>query len=227
MKTKIFLTAIAFLLGFSGMYAQRSERRLSFGINLQPHVNWMHADETSLSNGAVRLGMEGGLRIDYKFERFYAFSVGVNLNQTGGNIIYKDALELELASGHQILQPGTKVTYRLQFVEIPVALKIIMPEIGYSTWFAEIGLDPMFNTSALLSATDNNIDKVEFDHGISQFNLAWHTGIGINYSLGGNLCLQFALMYKNTFLDVTRENDIRKADNARINQVGLKMGIVF
>jgi hypothetical protein len=227
MKTKIFLAAITLLFGVTVLNAQHSGRRVNFAISLQPHVNWIHADESSLGPGPVRLGIEGGLRMDYKFDRFYALSFGLNLNQTGGNITYKESLYLDITKGLDTLRPGTRVTYRLQFVEIPVALKFILPEIGYSTWFAEIGLDPMFNTSAFINATDNNIEKEPFQQGVSRFNLAWHTGLGINYSLRGNLSLQFAIIYKNTFLDVTRENDIRKADNARINQIGLKMGIVF
>lgn len=227
MKTKAFLLAITLIFSTALLHAQHSGRKVSFGINLQPHVSWIHADEPSLGTGPVRLGIQGGLRLDYQFQRLFAFSFGVNLNGTGGNIIYNDALYLNLSDRTDTLLPGTKVTYRLQFVEIPVALKIVLPEIGYSTWFAEVGLDPMFNTSAFINATDNNIEKEPFQNGVSSFNLAWHSGIGFTYSLGGRVGLQWALFYQNTFLDVTRENDIRKADNARINQVGLKMGIVF
>jgi opacity protein-like surface antigen len=227
MITKVFLTAMAVVFCSTVLFAQHAARKVSFGINLQPHVNWIRGDESFIGKGPVRLGIEGGLRLDYKFERFFALSFGVGLNQTGGNIVYKENLYLDLNSGLDTLLPGTRVSYRLQYVEVPAALKFILPEIGYQTWFAEVGLDPMFNTKAFINATDNNIAKEPFQQGVSRFNLAWHTGIGVTYSLGGNLSLQAALVYKNTFLDVTRENEIRKADNARINQVGLRMGIVF
>jgi hypothetical protein len=187
----------------------------------------MHSDESTLGNGPIRLGLEGGLRLDYRFEKAFAFSFGISLNQTGGNIIYNKELVLDLSKGLVTLLPGTRVTYRLQYVEVPLALKFVLPEIGYQTWFAEIGLDPMFNTRAYINATDNNIEKEPYMNGINKFNLAWHTGLGLNYSLGGRLSLQFALVYKNTFLDVTSEKSLRKADNARINQIGLNVGLVF
>lgn len=227
MKTKAILAVLVLITGATLAQAQRNDRRVSFTINLQPHVNWIHADESFLSEGPTRMGMEGGLRLDYKFERFYAVSFGVNLNQTGGNIIYKESFILDRNGGRETLQPGTKVTYRLQYIETPVAMKLMLPEIGYSTWFAEVGLDPMFNSHAFINATDNNIEKEPFENGISKFNLAWHTGIGLRYSLGGRISLQFGIVYKNTFLDVTRENDIRPADNARMNQVGLSFGVGF
>ncbi|MCX6223578.1 MAG: porin family protein [Bacteroidia bacterium] len=227
MKTKVFLTAIIFFFGANLLQAQPVDRRISFAINLQPHFNWIHADESQLSNGPVRLGIEGGLRLDYRIEKWYALSFGVNLNLTGGNIIYNDSLHLLVNNVWENLKPGTKVTYRLQYLEVPVALKFFLPEFGYSTWFAEIGLDPMFRTQAYINATDNNIQKAPYKDGVSKFNLAWHTGLGLNYSLGGNISLQFAIFYKNTFLDVTDENVRQKADNARINQIGLTVGLVF
>jgi len=227
MKTKFFLTVVTLLFGSVLLYAQHPTRRVNFAITLQPNVNWIHADELHLSTGPVRMGFEGGLRVDYKFERFYALSFGVNLNQTGGNILYNEPFILIRESGRDTLQSGTKVTYRLQYVEIPVAFKLILPEIGYSTGFAEVGIDPMLNTQAFINATDNNIEKESFEDGVRKFNLAWHAGLGLNYSLGGHMSVRVALMYKNTFLDVTSENNIRKADNTRINQVGLNIGLVF
>lgn len=227
MKTKVFLTVMAVVFGSTLLKAQYSDREVSFAVNLQSHVSWMHGDEASISKGPIRLGMGGGLSLDYRLERFYALSFGISLNHTGGNITYRDSLYLELSRGKETLQPGTRVTYRLQYVEIPLAIKFNMPEIGYSTWFAEIGLDPMLNTRAFINATDNNINKEPFPEGLRKINLAWHTGFGLNYLLGRHRSLQFALMYKNTFMDVTREKDIRKADNVRINEVGIRIGLVF
>lgn len=227
MKTKVFLVALVLGFGSTFVNAQYHDRRVNFAISLGPQVNWIHADEPHLSTGPIRMGIGAGLRLDYKLQRFYALSFGVNLIQTGGNVIYNEPLYLDLTSGMDTLLQGTKVTYRLQYVEIPFALKILLPEIGYSTWYFEAGLDPMFNTQAFINTTDNNIEKEPFRQGVSPFNLAWHTGLGLNYSLGGSVCLQFTLFYMNSFLDVTRENDIRKPDNSRINQVGLNFGILF
>lgn len=227
MKTKIFLPAIFFLFCSAVVIGQNKDRRVWVALNVQPKVNWFHPNETHLKNGPVRMGFEGGLRLDYRIEKWYSLSFGLNLSQTGGNLSYADTLPIDLGKGLVKLQPGTKVTYRLQYFELPVAMKFVLPEIGYSTLFVEIGLDPMFNSRAVIDATDNNIQKESYKDGIHKFNLAWHTGLGMNYSLGGMLSLQFAIVYKNTFLDVTKENELQKKDNSRINQVGLTVGIVF
>lgn len=226
MKTRIlligFLAAIALSLN-----ARSTERRLHLALGFEPHVNWMQAGEAQLPNAPVRMALSGGIRVDYLFLKPFAFSFGANWNQTGGNIIYKRTFVLDPSAGGGSLLPGTTVTYRLRYAEIPMALKVVLPEIGYSTWFIEAGIDPMIRTGAFINATDNNISKMPFEQGVSPVNLAWHGGLGFDYSLGRVLSLRFQLVYKNTFLDVTRENGIRTSDNARINQVGLNLAFVF
>jgi len=227
MKTKIFLIALVLLFGYSTVMAKYRDRRVNLVVHVEPGLNWFHADEAHLKKGPLRMGISEGLKLDIRFEKFYAFSLGVNWSQWGGNIIYNEPVSFDLESGVEAFQAGTTVTYRLQYVEIPFALKIMMPEVGYSTWFFEAGLDPMYNTRALINATDNNIKNEAFQNGINRLNMAWHSGFGLNYSLGGSLSVQCALVYKNTFLDVTKDGPYRKADNTRVNQVGLRVGIVF
>jgi hypothetical protein len=227
MKTKIISILLVLLFGYSAAEAQYRERRVNFILNVEPCVNWFHADEAHLEKGPLRMGISEGLKLDVRLQKAFAFSVGVNWSQWGGNILYSEPVSFDLESGVQALQAGTTVTYRLQYVEIPFALKVMMPEVGYSTWFFEAGLDPMYNTKALINATDNNIKNEPFQQGINRLNMAWHSGLGLNYSLGGNLSVQFALIYKNTFLDVTRDTPYRQADNTRVNQVGLRLGLVF
>jgi hypothetical protein len=226
MKTKTLLTALMACLTLA-LSGQSNDRKVRFSLGMEPHLNWIGSEDTHISKGPVRAALSGGVRIDYRFMKPFAFSFGANWNQTGGNIIYSVPIPLDLSAQRDTLMAGTRITYRLRYVEIPVALKIVLPEMGYSTWFIEAGLDPMFITGGFIDATDNNIDKVPFEEGVTPFNLAWHGGLGIDYSLGRFMSLRFELLYKNTFLDITREQDIRKPDNARVNQVGLCIALVF
>lgn len=227
MKTKVFLIGWIALMLPALASAQFKERKVRFAIGIQPHVNWIHADEMELQEGPVRLGIGAGCRVDYRFEKHYAFSVGLDWNQSGGNIIYNSPFYLDLTSGLDTLSSGTRITYKVQHLEIPIAFRIMMREIGYSTGFLELGLDPMFNLQASIDANENKIVNEPFQSGVNPINLAWHAGAGLNYSLGASVSLQFELFYRNTFLDVTRENNIRKPDNARINEIGINFGILF
>ncbi len=227
MKTKItILLAVLFLVP-GLILAQKEQPPVSLMIHLEPHTGWLNPDEAHLSRGPLRIGLAGGIRLDYYFESHYAFSLGIDLNQTGGNLKFAEAFDLDLTSGIETLMAGTQLTYRLQFVEIPMAFKFMTNQVGYTRYFLEAGLDPMFNTKALIDATDNNIIKEPFQQGVPMFNLAWHAGIGFRYSFGRILGLQAALFYKNCFLDMTDENLLRKPDNTRLNQVGISIGLTL
>lgn len=208
-------------------HAQQNERRVRFSVLSEPHLNWLYSDVQKVVNGPLRLGIGGGLRLDYFFQSHYAFSVGVNMNVTGGNLVYQDPLILNRTTGLDTLAPGSTITYRLQYVEIPIAIKLLTREIGYLTYFAEFGLDPLINNRALINATDNNIESDPYQHEIGTFNLAYHGGFGVHYSFGGDLSLIVALEYKNSFLDLTLDKGLMPPDNIRLNQAALKIGILF
>ena len=226
---KSLTTAVLAILAVSFVHlsAQEENRKVRFLLYGEPHINWLYSDEPHLETGTVRMGVDAGMRLDLNFDRYYAFSFGAGIHQTGGKIGFTDTLYLDRITGFDTLVPGTQITYRLQYVEIPLAVKFKTPQIGYTTLFAEVGLDPMISTRALIDATDNSIIKESFQQGVYGFNLAYHTGIGLVYELRNGMGLQFQLVYQNTFLDVTREGNIRQPDNTRLNQAGLSIGIIF
>jgi len=227
MKTKLTLLILLAIQVSLPVFAQESERPLRFMILAEPHLSWLSPDEQHLTPGKVRFGGGAEMRLEYNFDRYYAFSLGVGIDQTGGNLIYKDSLFLDRITGLDTLVPGTRVTYRLQYVEIPLSIKFKTPQIGYTTYFAEAGLDPMINIKALIDATDNSILKEPFQQGVARFNLAYHTSLGYMYEFANGMAVQVKAVYKNTFLDVTKEGNVRKPDNSRINQVALSFGLIF
>lgn len=227
MKTKPLILISILILSHGWLAAQQAERPLRFMIHAQPCMTWLHADETHLTAGPVRVGFDGGMRLDYSFDRFYAFSFGADWNLTGGSLLFQDTLFLDRINKFDTLAPQTRLTYHLQYVDIPFSVKFKTPQIGYTTLFTEVGLDPMINIRALIDAADNNISKEPFQQGVGPFNLGYHLGAGMIYSFGNGMGLQIQVIYKNTFLDVTKENDIRLPDNTRINQAGLSIGLIF
>lgn len=226
-KTRILAISFAALLIPAAILAQGDPRPVSLMVHVDPHGNWLGFDEDHLEKGPFRMGIGGGLRMEYNFEKYYAISFGVEINQTGGNLVHKNQVIADLTSGYDTLMPGTRLTYRLQYVEIPMAVKFMTPRIGYKRFFLETGLDLMFNTKALIDATDNNIIKEPFQQGVGVFNVAYHVGLGFRYMFGQVLGMQAGIYYKNSFLDLTRENDIRKPDNTRLNELGIAIGLTI
>jgi len=183
--------------------------------------------ERHLTGDTVRAGISAGLRMDIRLRKHTALSFGVDWNHTAGNLYYQNPVIIDRVYGLDTLGAGASLIYRMQYLEIPVALKFFLPEIGYTTLFCEAGLDPMFNTGATLTQKPRGFNKESFVQGVAHFNLAYHAGIGFIYSFGEHLALQVLALYENTFLDVTRENEVRTDDNTRLNQVGLSVGLIF
>jgi len=227
-KTVLFFSLILLAaLSSADLQSQDASNRTRLALMAEPHLNWLNTDAQGIDQGSIRAGFGGGLRLEHYFQTHYAFSWGVQFNQTGGNLLHVDTLFLNRITGTDTLRPGTTLTYNLQYVEFPLAIRFLTREIGYTILYSEFGLDPAINTRAYLNASDNNIKKDPWMHEIAGFNLAYHASIGIMYSFSRNLTLLAGLSYKNNFLDITRDGGFLDPDNVRFNQVGLNLGLIF
>ena len=190
------------------------------------HLNWIFTDYPDNNPGPVRIGGGAEFHVDYFFEPNFAFSSGIIWSLSGGNMIYSKSVPISFVNGIDSLPAGTQLTYHLQFVEIPLGLKLVSREIGYSTFFADFGIDPMLRIRAVGDTSDNMHNKVQINDELSRVNIGYHCEFGINYSLGNSMAVVLAIYYQNTFLDFT--TDLNKPhDNSRINLAGIKLGFGF
>ncbi len=225
MKRNILLIWLIFVGGI--VFSQERSSPIKFSLIASPHLSWLKSDVVNNEKGPLYFGYYAGLEFDYFFEDHYGFSTGLNLESTGGSLIYLDEQVIHFDSGIDTMAPGTKMTFQLKYIDIPLGLKFTSSEIGYTTVFADVGLNLLFNTKATCTATDNNYVKASISEEISVFNIGYHVEGGILYSFGNNLSLVVALEYRSTFLDLTNDRGAPVTDNAYINQLGLKLGLAF
>lgn len=198
-----------------------------FGMFINPSINWMKPDIKEVKNEGIFTGVNIGITMNNYFTNNYAFSTGISINNTGGKVSYVDSTILQLTNRTDTLYPGNILTYKLQYITIPLGLKFKSDEIGYITFFAKAGIDPMINIKATGQTDDKKIDSESLDEEINLFNLGYHIGIGMQYSLGGQTAIQFGLNYQNGILDATTNNTSRVSDKLTINNVSLHCGIIF
>jgi hypothetical protein len=206
---------------------QVHQRPVNLLIHGGIHGSWLNPDETIPAGGRARMGLSAGLRMDYNFHKHFALSWGAGIIHAGGNVIYSDGLHAELDSGPVILPRGAQVNYRVQMLEAPVALKLQTNRIGYTRYFLEAGLDPLFRLKATINAPDQDLKNEPFTNGVPWFNLAYHAAAGFRYSFTRLLGFQVSIFYRNSFLDFTREAPLQPADNIRLNQTGLSLALTF
>ena len=200
---------------------------IQFSIHADPVIGWFTTDTRETVNNGARPGFAFGLTFDRYFADNYAFSTGVTLVNSPLRLNYADTLVLEFKNSTYELPAGEDITYKMQFITIPLGLKFRTNQIGYTTIFTNIGLDPSVLIGGKADIPSGSIEDENITEELNMFNLGYHLAAGIEYSLGGNTALVFGLGYENRFLDITKDREGQPSDRVRQNLLRFKLGINF
>lgn len=205
------------------VHAQR-KNRLSFTVN--PSINWLSSDKQGVENGDVKMGFDYGVNADFYFdeEAKYAFSTGVLINSTGGNLSYYQGAD-DINFAGETFASGTSFRYKLKYVEIPLVIKLKTSDFRRWSYWGQFGFSGSVNIQAKGESSDGTLTKKNINEEINLFNLALNVGVGSNFDLGGNNAITLGLIYKNGFIDVTSNNQFD--DKTTLNSLVLKLGLVF
>lgn len=218
MRTKVFLFALALVSASTNLKAQDSDTKFAFGLKVAPTIAWLKSETKSIESDGSRLGFAYGLMADYHFSKNYALATGIEVSYRGG----KTKAEEEIT-------PGTINSYKqsltLQYIELPIAMKLKTNEIGYITYFGKFGFAPGINIKA---KADNEVngekeDDVSIKSDINAFNLSFLAGLGAQYSLGGKTAVLMGITFNNGFLDI----DDTEGYKATSSFLALDLGIMF
>jgi hypothetical protein len=174
------------------------------------------------SRGAI-VGINAGMGLDYYFAENYAFSTGLTINNIGGKLQYADSVAFFVNTGNVKVAPGSTITYNLQYISVPLGLKFKTNEIGYVTYFANLGVTPMISIRSRASDVAKVIDRDNISEDIYPLNMNYFINMGIQYSLGGSSAIIGGLGYSSGFMDVTT----LETDKITINTFTIKFGILF
>jgi len=198
-------------------------QEVKFGIRLDPQLNWFSATGDIVENTHNRFGFNGGLVIDKYFAENYAFSTGLSLSTAGAGVTYTDSLQLTFSSESRDIPGATKLTYKLQYLEVPLGIKLRTREFGYTTFFAQMGLTAQINVKSRVESKSLFSKELDASDEINLLDMGYHFGGGIEYSLGGNTAIAVGLIFKNGFTDVTKLS----ADKVTLNTLSLRIGVMF
>jgi hypothetical protein len=215
MKKYLFL--IIFFFAVYNGFAQN----FTFTVYGEPQISWMVPDSRNVENAGSRIGFNGGLNFDNFFAENYAFSTGISINQITGKLQYNYEREFIANDGNYTLDSAGIAEYSLQYIDIPIGLKFKTVEIGYTKFFAHLGLNAMVNIKANGNLPD--INDINIAEEVNWYNLGYYFGGGIEYSIGGTTALVVGLTYRNGFVDIT-EDENNKVTSGNLS---LRLGILF
>jgi hypothetical protein len=214
MNRAIVILVILLLSSWSVEAQDGKQTRFSFVLS--PQTSWLKSDHGSVSSNGNLFGYNFGVVMDRFFDENYAISTGFTINTTGGKLSYTDGVQADI--GGQI-QEVNDLTYRLKYVEVPVGLKLMTNEFRRSRYYGEMGLYAQFN----IKTNDGNGKSMSQE--VNVFDMGYHLGGGMEYSLGGETFLMLGLRYNNGFLDVTSNKDI--TDKTVLHRFVFRFGIIF
>ena len=194
-------------------------QKIRFTVIGEPQISWMIPDRDDITREGANMGLNAGLGMDIFFAQNYAFSTGITLSNLGGKLSYKDSLRYNDVR----IPAGSIISYKIQYLSVPLGLKFKTNEIGYITYFANLGLNPMVRIKARASDTEAILEKDNILDEIKFFNINYFILMGVEYSLGGSTAIIGGLGYSSGFTDVTS----RGIDKININSLTIRIGILF
>jgi opacity protein-like surface antigen len=227
---KLFISIIVLLIA-SNIFSQNSQK-ISGGLFFAPGISWFVTDSKTVKSEGLKMNYSFGAIVDFNILDNFAINTGIAYNNYHGKLSFPNGAydfkpdEMQAKN----LFPGEKVTYSTDYISIPVSLKGKTNEINYLTYFLKIGIDPMINIRAKGKIGDV---KDFVDNEIKLFNVGWHVGGGVEWSLDGNTRLLLELLYTGGITDfdktkVFTTDFIDTIDpKIRIQDISLKVGILF
>jgi hypothetical protein len=221
-RTIMLSTALSFVL-MTGVRGQN----LRFGVFADPLICWYSSNTQLTVNDGTRAGFNFGVTLNKYFTKNYSFSTGLSLLIAGGNLHNTNAVKMDLNDTTYSIKPGEVVNYRIQYIDIPLGLKFETNQIGYVTFFTDLGFDPKFVVGGTVDIPTESIARESAGKEINRFTMSYHIMTGIEYSLGGNTALVFGLGYENNFIDITKDVENQPPDKIAMNIVRFRRGVNF
>lgn len=225
-RTRIILSGLFFAyISYGTIQAQQ---RIVLGLHVDPVISWFSSDVAVTQNSGARPGFNFGLTFNKYFTSNYSFSTGISLQNAGGRLVSNSTQPtiLQLTEPRTVA-PGKSVVYKIQYLSVPLGLKLQTNQIGYITFFSDIGIDPKIVVAGKVDIPSLNISNERAINELNVFNLSYHITAGIEYSMGGSTALVSALSFENIFLDVTKDNENQPTDKVSHKMLSFKMGINF
>lgn len=243
MKKIVFLFSILILAGVE-LSAQSAFR---FGFQLSPNFTWIGNNERTINGNGSNLGLKVGV-IGEKFlsaqdNYLLTFGIGFAFNQ-GGTLkhdIGGDFWTNSLDEGDPLrtLPDGVNLKYGIQYIELPLGLKMRTQEFGYLRYFVEPAFTLGIRTQARGSidgASGLSAEDIDIKKDVSFLNLSLGIGAGVEYSIGENLSLIGGLAFQSGFTDISNNDGQQKAagqepvsedSKAKINSLTIRIGVMF
>ncbi len=222
---------------------------IRFGFQLSPTIGWMSTNDNLINSNGANLGLKLGMTGDIYFQENYAVTTGIGFFfNAGGTLFYEESIdsvsiwpEVDIPNFDGSFPGGTDFKYSLQYVEIPIGLKLRTREFGYIRYFLQPEITMGFRTQARGQVENvGDIDpdeKYDISSAVNILNFAWGLGAGIEYNVSTTTSLVGGIAFQSGFADVTRDKNTEISASSRsggeedsrgkVNGIIIRLGVIF
>jgi hypothetical protein len=261
MKKIAFVFTFFLLFTVCAVYAQQpaviiySPKTIRFGVQASPTWSWVRTDDKSLEGLGTNWGLKLGAVGEFYFAPNYAIATGIGFAFNQGGRIQNGYAKGEFWPNSQLALPlqslptYAKLHYRLNYIEIPVSLKlrggsnenspvkyfVELPTLTLSILTKSVG--DITGYTGLPAGSADQANDIKLVREVHPLALSLGLSAGIEYELAANANLMVGLGYQQMFTDFTTDNGklytstatSPASDNSKatIRSLVLKVGIFF
>jgi hypothetical protein len=198
-----------------------------YGVYVAPVISWFKTDVEEVKNQGARAGFNFSISAERHLTDNWHFTSGLAFINASARLTSTIPSYFRFPTYTSIVAAGDPVIYRLQYISMPVGIKIKTSEIGYLTYFAEFGLDPKIVIRGRADIPSINIKGENAMTEIRRFNFGYHLTGGADFSIDGNTSLILGISFESNIFDITKEYDSQKTDRTIHNLLKFIFGINF
>lgn len=198
-----------------------------YGIYMAPVISWFRTDVENVSNKGARGGFLFSISAERHLTDNWHFSSGLAYTSASSRLVNSDDSFFRFPDHTATIAAGETVIYRLQYISMPVGIKIKTHETGYFSYFAEFGLDPKVVINGRVDIPSIGIKGKGAMTETRRFNAGYHFTAGAEYSIDGNTSLILGLGYESTIFDITKDFETFETDRTTQKMLKFIFGINF
>lgn len=233
MKKHFLLLTLLLAFGSASM-----AQGVRFGLKFSPNLSWAKPDAQDTENSGSRFGYSFGLLIDVPIgsNENYAFSTGLLLNNTGGKYTAPYTYSNGDTLNPILTTEDVETTLKLRYIEVPLTIKLKTNEIGYITYFGQIGFGTAFNIRAKAdvetidaSGELSLIEDEDYGDLTNLFKASLIVGGGMEFNISGDTRLMAGVQYNGGFTNALDGVKDAEGKDVKVSQnyVELSIGVYF
>jgi len=216
---KRILLASLFIIATTQVFAQ-----VRLGLTAHPNFGFLKV-ENGKGNG-VSTGFSYGLMSDFEFAENYSFATGLTVTTINGKASILNYEPYYLLSSSSIGNSTEyDVKFKMQYIEIPLSVKLKTDENDGMKWYGQFGLTADIRIGArqdVKSGNNTYADNAKATDLTKFLRAGMIIGGGMEYRLSGKTSLVTGLTYNNGLTNIAKNNE-----SIRNHYVALNIGVFF